>query len=197
MSRKNIETRNRILASALELLVDGNGSAVRMSDIAKHASLSRQAVYLHFPNRAELLIAATRYIDEVKDVDAQLEKSRSASTGPARLDAFIDMWGNYIPEIYGVSKALIAMQDHDPEAKQAWQGRMLAVREGCEAAVAALERDKVLSADIAPKQATDLLWTLLSVRTWEQLRIDCNWTQKEYLKQMKLSARRILIPKQA
>ena len=43
-----------------------------MSDVAKQAGISRQAVYLHFPSRAELLIATTRYIDQVKDIDGQL-----------------------------------------------------------------------------------------------------------------------------
>jgi AcrR family transcriptional regulator len=57
MSRENLETRIRILNSAWKLLVGSHASAVRMSDIAKQTGISRQAVYLHFPTRAELLIA--------------------------------------------------------------------------------------------------------------------------------------------
>ena len=107
-----------------------------MSDIAKQTGISRQAVYLHFPTRAELLIATTRHIDEVKEIDERLAKSRSASTGLERLEAFVEAWGNYIPEIYGVASALIAMQATDEEAGAAWSDRMGAVRHGCEAAVA-------------------------------------------------------------
>ncbi len=134
------DTRSRILEAAWKLLEDGAGGEVRMSDIAKKTGISRQAVYLHFPSRADLLIAVTRYIDEANEIDARLAASRRAKTGVERLDAYIEAWGNYIPEIYGVGKALMAMQETDSEARMAWEGRMLAVREGCEAAVAAHRR---------------------------------------------------------
>jgi len=174
------------------LLESGSGSAVRMSDIAKAAGISRQAVYLHFPKRADLLIATTRYLDEIKNVDERLVKSRSADTGFDRLDAFIEAWGNYIPEIYGVAKALLAMKDTDEEADIAWNDRMQAVRHGCEAAVKDIAADGHLTRTMTVKHATDLLWTLLSVRNWEQLTIECGWSQTRYIKRMKSSARRML-----
>lgn len=193
MSSKNIETRNRILESTWRLLEANPGNAVRMSDIAREAGISRQAVYLHFPKRADLLIATTRYLDEVKDVDARLAASRAATSGPARLDAFIEAWGNYIPEIYGVAKALLAMKDTDQEADMAWKDRMLAVRNGCEAAIKALTQDDLLTPDLTPEQATDVLWTMLSIRNWEQLTCECDWPQEQYLAVLKTSARKILV----
>ncbi len=193
MSSTIIETREKILIAAWKLLEAGRGNAVRMTDIAKKTGISRQAVYLHFPTRADLLIATTRYLDEVKNVDQRLAASRSAANGVERLDAFIDAWGNYIPEIYGIAKALFAMQDSDEEARAAWADRMQAVRHGCEAAVQALKRDGTLSKDHPPKQATDLLWTMLSVRNWEQLTIDCGWSQKRYIETIKVQARRTLV----
>ena len=137
MSRKNPNTRTRILDAAWTLLESGAARGVRMSDIAKAAGISRQALYLHFPSRAELLVATTRHVDEVKDVDARLAESRAA-TGPARLDAFIAAWGGYIPEVQGVLRALAAVMETDAEARAAYDDRMAAVRHGCAAAVAAL-----------------------------------------------------------
>ena len=193
MSSKNQNTKNRILNCTLELLETGQAEKVRMSDIAKAAGVSRQAVYLHFPNRAELLIATTRYLDEIKDVDKRLTKSRVAKTGKERLDAFIDAWGNYIPEIHGVGRALMAMKETDEEANLAWADRMNAVRHGCEAAINALHADGDLSQDLTKKQAIDLLWTLLSVRNWEQLTLECGWSQKQYIKQTKINAHRLIV----
>ncbi len=193
MSREKSETRNRILQSAWKLLEAGSGGDVRMSDIAKEAGISRQALYLHFPNRADLLVATTRHLDEVKNVDARLAASRSASTGAERVDAFIEAWGNYIPEIYGVAKALLAMKDSDQEAKLAWNDRMQAVREGCEAAVKALARDGQLLSQLSIEQATDILWVLLSVHNWEQLTTECHWSQEQYISTMKSVARRALV----
>ena len=87
----------------------------------------------------------------------------------------------------------MAMQETDSEARMAWEGRMLAVREGCEAAVAALARDGALSPDIEEEKATDLLWTLLSVRNWEQLTLECGWSQEDYVEEMKRAARKTLL----
>ena len=192
-----MDTKERILVTAWRLLevedTPDASNAVRMSDIAKAAGISRQALYLHFPGRAELLIAVTRYIDEVKDVDARLEPSRTAATGVDRLDAFIEAWGNYIPEIYGVGRALLAMALNDTAAAAAWDDRMEAVRQGCEAAVRDLNRDGTLSEGQTPEQATDLLWTLLSVRNWEQLTQTCGWPQQRYIETVKEMAAKMLV----
>ena len=193
MSSGNPETRAKILMAAWQLLEAAQGRDVRMTDIAKEAGVSRQALYLHFPTRADLLVATTRHIDEVKDTDARLARSRSAKTGAERLDAFIEAWANYIPEIYGVGRALMIMGDTDAAAKLAWDGRMKALRHGCRAAIDALVRDGRLPAAYSADQATDLLWTLLSVRNWEHLTIDCGWPQEQYLEKTQALARRLFI----
>ncbi|VAV86364.1 Transcriptional regulator, AcrR family [hydrothermal vent metagenome] len=193
MSSKNIDTRKRILMASWDLLVTEQGCDARMSDIARRAGVSRQALYLHFKSRAELLFATVLYIDDEKGATARLEVCRAAKTGRERLEAFIDAWGNYIPEIYGVAKALLAARESDPAAAEAWDDRMHTVRAECEAAVTALSQDGRLSPDFTIERATDTLWTLLSVRNWEQLTRDCGWSQEDYIKNMKHNARVLLV----
>lgn len=193
MSSEQIETRTRILQAALTLLESSQGRDVRMTDIAKRAGVSRQAVYLHFATRTELLIATTHYLDDLKGSEERLAASRAAASGLERLDAFIEAWGAYIPEIHGIAKALLALRDNDEAARDAWDQRMRDMREGCEAAIKALQRDKMLLRDHRPEQATDILWTLLSVRNWEQLTIDCGWSQARYIKTVKSLARRLFV----
>jgi len=197
MSSDKKNTQERILDAAWELLEAGQGSGVRMSDIAKTAGISRQAVYLHFPTRAELLTATTRHIDAVKNVDERLAASRNANSGVARLEAFVEAWGNYIPEIHGVAKALIAMQDSDEAAQVAWTDRMLAVREGCHSAIKALKGEGVLAPGHTAKEATDILWTLLSVQSWEQMTQTCGWSQDHYVRTMKTVAKKLLVAEPA
>ena len=122
-----------------------------------------------------------------------MASSRTAESGIERLDAFIEAWGAYIPEIYGIAKALLAMRDTDEAAATAWDERMQDMREGCEAAINALNRDNMLSPDHAPDQASDILWTMLSVRNWEQLTIECGWPQERYIATLKSLARRIFV----
>jgi len=193
MSSENLDTRGKILDSAWKLLEGGDASAVRMSDIARLTGISRQAVYLHFPSRAELLIATTRYIDEVKDVDKRLAASREAASGRERLDAYVEAWGNYIPEIQGAARALIALQSNDDAARAAWTDRMDAIRHGCAAAVAALRADGVLVDSLSETEATDLLWSLLSVENWEHLRQRCGWSQARYIEVVQQVARQTLM----
>lgn len=180
MSSDLPDTRTRILDCTWNLLESGD-KKVRMSDIAKAAGISRQALYLHFPTRAELLVATTRHIDTVKKVDERLAESRAATSGRERLRAFIRAWGGYIPEIHGMSVALRAMRDSDEEAAAAWDERMQAVRHGCMAAVRALAKDGALKSPLDEEAATDLLWMILSVENWERLVRECNWPQERYI----------------
>lgn len=193
MSSHKTDTHTRILEATWKLLEKSRGQGVRMSDIAKTAGISRQAVYLHFPTRAELLTATTRHIDEIKNVDERLMASRNATTGLGRLEAFIDAWGNYIPEIHGVAKALIAMQDTDEAAKLAWADRMKAVRNGFKVAVKALKDDGVLAREHSVNEATDILCSLLSVHTWEQLTQECGWSQRHYVDTTQKIAIKVLV----
>ena len=181
------------MRAAWKLLEANQGKGVRMTDIARRAGITRQAVYLHFSTRSELLIATTRYLDEVKGVEERLAPSRMAQTGIERLDAFIEAWGMYIPEIYGIAKALLAMKDTDEAAAKAWDDRMQAMRQGCDAAIGALHGDNMLVPDHSPHHATDILWTMLSIRNWEQLTIECGWPQEKYIETLKSLARRIFV----
>jgi len=173
------QTKTRILETTwkvLETRIDKN----RMSDIATAVGISRQALYLHYPTRAELLIATTKHIDKVKKVNQRLELSRAAGSGIERLHFFIKAWGGYIPEIHGMSVALRNMRENDKAAAEAWDERMQAVRHGCQAAVRAIEKDGKLKSDLSEQVATDILWTLLTVENWEKLVLDCTWSQSEY-----------------
>lgn len=192
MSSENMKTKTRILKASLFLLEESQGKGVRMTDIAKQANISRQALYLHFKTRAELLIATTRYLDEVKGTDDRLHASRTAKTGIDRLNAYIEAWGAYIPEVYPIAKALMTMQDTDEAASEAWTNRMQAMREGCEAAILSLETDGQLTGDYSSEEATDILWTLMSVRNWEQFTKECGWSQEKYIVRMKSLALRVV-----
>lgn len=192
MSSEKNPTKDRILTAAWNLLEEG-ASQVRMSDIAKAAGISRQALYLHFPNRADLLVATTRHIDAANDIGGLLAPSRAAGSGPERLEAFISAWAQHLPNIQGVARALIAMQESDEEARRAWADRMAALREGCAAAVGALAQDGVLDPAFSETSATDWLMMLLAVPNWSYLTRDCGWSAAEYRAHVCEAARRSLI----
>ena len=175
------------------MLEKHGGRGVRMGDIARQTGISRQAVYLHFASRIELLVAATRYLDEKLDVDSRLAPSRAATVGIERLALYIECWGHYIPEIYGVGKALMMARDTDDAAAAAWDDRMAAMRAGCRDAIDALHADGSLATGMTPQKATDALWAMLLVPNWEALTIDCGWSTEQYVGFMKTLAERTFV----
>ena len=193
MSSDKPDTRTRILEATVHMLEEQGGRGVRMGDIAKESGVSRQAVYLHFASRTELLNAATKFLDERLEVDRRLAPSRAAKTGVERLALYIEAWGNYIPELYGVAKALMLAQDTDEAAAAAWQDRMAAMRDGCRAAIDALHADGTLAPEWTREKATDVLWTMLSVPNWENLTAECGWSNREYVERMTTIAERIFL----
>ena len=142
---------------------------------------------MHFASRAELLIATVRYVDEANGLEERLQRCREASNSIEALDAYVEFWGNYIPEIYGLAKALIAMYDTDEAAAAAWDDRMQALRDGCHGVFDCLERDQALALGWNVAEATDMMWTMLSVSLWENLTRACGWSMDQYVRRMQVA----------
>ena len=101
--------------------------------------------------------------------------------------------GDYIPEIYGVASALMEARETDEAAEAAWDDRMGTVRASCRDIIAALHRDGMLAPGWSLEEATDLLWTMLSIRNWEQLTVECGWSQGRYVDRVRELARRAFV----
>ena len=193
MSSIESETRTRILEATWQLMEERRGLGVRMRDVADAASVSRQAVYLHFGSRAELMIATTQYIDQVLGLNDRLRRFQAAIKGVDILEEYVGFWGNYVPEIYGLAKALMLSRETDEAAAAVWKERMTALREGCCKTIDALLRDGELASVWTREVAIDLLWTMLSIRNWEHLTIECGWTPSQYVDRMQKLLKRILV----
>lgn len=179
-----MRTRTRILEATWRLMEERRGRDVRMRDIADAAGISRQAVYDHFGSRTKLLVETTHYVDEERGLRERRQRFQSATGGVERLEAYVEFWGNYIPEVYGMAKALLEARETEEAAAAAWDDRMGAVRESCHLTIEALHRDGILASGWSLEEAVDLMWTMLSVRNWEQLTIECGWPQDRYIGRM-------------
>ena len=193
MSSSTLDTRKKILEATVRLLLEGNGEGVRMEDIAGAAGISRQAVYLHFPSRGELMIASVRYLDSVYVLDEEVKRLREAQTGVEILGAFIEFWGNYVPKIYGAAKALSELRDKDEAAAAAWKERMDSFKNSCRRTIETIEHEGLLSSDWTIEEAVDIMWTMLSIENWEKLTKECSWTADEYVNRVKMVMKLLLI----
>jgi AcrR family transcriptional regulator len=193
MSSGDPKTRTRILEATWRLMVGRNGRGVRMRDVAEEAGVSRQAVYDHFGSRAELMVATARYGDEVRGLEGRLAGYRAASGGVERLEAFVEFWGNYVPEIHGIARAMLAARETDEAVAAAWDDRMGVVQEACRDIVGRLERDGVLAPGWSLDEASEMLWSLLSIGNWEDLTLERGWPVDRYVDRMKEVTRRAFV----
>lgn len=191
-----MRTRTRILEATWRLMEERRGRDVRMRDIADAAGISRQAVYDHFGSRTKLLVETTHYVDEERGLRERRQRFQSATGGVERLEAYVEFWGNYIPEVYGMAKALLEARETEEAAAAAWDDRMGAVRESCHLTIEALHRDGILASGWSLEEAVDLMWTMLSVRNWEQLTIECGWPQDRYIGRMQELLKRVFVEEQ-
>jgi AcrR family transcriptional regulator len=193
VSSRESKTRDRIIEATWRLMEERVGQAVRMGDVAKGAGVSRQAVYDHFGNRAELMVATVRYGDGVLGLNQRLRRYRAAGSGVERLEAYVEFWGNYIPEIYGIARALLAERESDDAVAAAWDDRMVAVYDACRDIIERLRRDGMLVAGWATDEAADLLWTMLSIRNWESLTRERGWSVDHYVERMQDLTKRVFV----
>jgi AcrR family transcriptional regulator len=151
-----------------------------MAQIARAARVSRQAVYLHFADRAALMIALARHLDEALGLPAEIERVREAASGVEMVEAQVSLQARKNPALWAVARAVDAIRRTDAAAERAWQDRLDHRLEGCRKIVARLEADGRLRAGLNASVAADLLWTLTSIRTWEDLVLGRRWSPTKY-----------------
>jgi AcrR family transcriptional regulator len=193
MSSPELDTRERILKATLQLLEKHQGQGVRIEDIAQMAGVSRQAVYLHFGTRPALLIATARYLDDVLRLSERIQRTCSAPNGVEALDAYVEFWANYIPDIYGLAKALMAVRETDEAAAAAWEDRMGAVYGGCLSITQSLARDGLLAPGWTADSAADFFFAALSLPTWETLTTERGWTKEQYIARTQRALKRAFL----
>src|SRR5438128_2174375 len=131
MLSPQIETRERILLATWKLMEQSRGQGVRLEDVARAARVSRQVVYLYFHFCSDLLIATARYLDERLELPWRIQQACEAGNGILGIEAYVVFWAAYIPEIYGLAKALLLARETDDAAAAAWADRMQALYQGC------------------------------------------------------------------
>lgn len=178
------QSAGRILDAALALIARKGDANVTMAQIARAARMSRQAVYLHFSDRAALMIALARHLDERLGLPADIQHMMDAPTGVAMIEVSVSVQARRNPSVWAVARALEAVRRSDAAAERAWQDRLQARLEGCRAIVERLQAEGSLRRALDPSIAVDLLWTFTSLRMWEDLVLVRGWSPEQYQQQI-------------
>jgi AcrR family transcriptional regulator len=174
--------KERILEAALTLITKRGGADVTMAQIAKAARMSRQAVYLHFADRGDLFVAMVRYTDERRGLEAEIQKIRDAPTGVEAMRRMVSLQARTNHEIWAPAKILDAARRTDAAAERSWQDRLQHRLSGCRDIMRKVEQDGDLLPGVDVETAADLLWTITSLRMWEDLVLQRGWNAQRYEK---------------
>lgn len=153
------DTKARILDAGLACAAK---NALTMAEVAAQAGLSRQAVYLHFPDRAALLTAL------LVRLEAGPAPIQDAPSARAALNAVVARLAENYPRRWPVVRAL---EDETPDN---------ALDADCRALAKRLRDEGALAAHLSPTAATDLLSTLLSLAVWKELVVRRGWDSARY-----------------
>jgi AcrR family transcriptional regulator len=175
MSSKVSTTRDRILTAARVLLEDGEFD-VGMGDIAREAGISRQAVYLHFPSKADLLRQLTTWVEEQAQLGSLLAPVFDASDGETALKALLHAGAVFEPQIHALARATEQIRDRDDQVRAINADRMARRLAGMTTIVARIEAEGRLKPGWDIDTAAAFVWLTTSPASYHAMVVELGWT---------------------
>jgi AcrR family transcriptional regulator len=185
VSRRPRPARISILEAARRLFEDKDFMSVTLEEVARAAGVSRQALYINFGSRAGLLAALVVYVDEIGGLQAKIANVLDSPTALSALEALVDFRARYTPSIYRLAIHVDAARRFDADAEASWQDRMKYRYANSRAIAHRLAAEGVLAARWTEEDAADLIWSMTSIRTYEELVIDRGWSLNRYRQRIK------------
>ena len=146
---------------------------VTLADVGRAADVSRQAVYLHFTNRAGLLRAMAKHVDRRSGFVDRLAATRALP--PQRLERTLREWFAYLPLILPIARALEAAAITGDDGADAYHERMSEWREALYRASAALDRSDALAPGWTVDEAADWIWAAVHPSRYHHLVTERGW----------------------
>lgn len=171
-------TRERILSVAWKVARQRGSVDFTLAEIAGLAGVSRQAVYLHFDNRAGLLVEMARRVDHRSGFVTRVAEARKL---PALrgFEQVLRLWYEHLGEILPVARALEAAAITGDDGSPAYRDRMDAWRQTLHKCVDALAQAGHLRPGWSVDQATDWAWARTHPAGYEVLVRQRHWPAGE------------------
>jgi AcrR family transcriptional regulator len=175
------ETRTQILEAARAMFEELGYHGAGLGAVAKKAGVSRQAIYLHFPSKAELLTALHLHIFAT-DVAPVLERHpvTDAMTAWDALDAIVAVDVEVAAKVWRIQEVLTTARRQHPEVDETLRPREEDRYAELLDLGGRLERDGVLPPTVGVGMFADMLWGLLNIGTYRNLVIERGWSLDQY-----------------
>jgi AcrR family transcriptional regulator len=172
------------LAVARKLLEDEGFDALTMSAVAEGATVTRRAVYLHFPSRTDLVAALFDYVAESEGLHESLARVWAAPDAAGALDEWARHLARYHVRLLAVDRAIARVQHADPDAaahRRRVNGEKLS---GCHRLAQRIADDGVLAAGWTVQQAADMIFALSTSDVVEGLIVERSWSRRRFADQL-------------
>jgi AcrR family transcriptional regulator len=192
-NRRSRRTRAVVLDAAWRLLEEEGVERATMAAVADRAGVSRQALYLHFASRAELLLALHDHVDQHLDLAASIQPVLDAPDGVAALEAFVAHLARYHPKILSIDLAVLRAASDDADVAVLVEQATRAWHDGCRAIVQRLEDEGRLASPWTVDTAADLVWSFMFPETLQRLTADRGWPTERFGELLAVLLRRTLV----
>jgi len=175
------ETRTQILEAARAMFEELGYYGAGLGAVATKAGVSRQAIYLHFPSKAELLTALHLHIFDT-DVVPALEQHplTDEMTALDSLEATIATDVVVISKVWRIHEALTTARRQHPEVEETLRPREAQRYGELLDRARALKREGALPSTVRVEALADMLWGLVSVGTYTSLVNERGWSLAQY-----------------
>jgi AcrR family transcriptional regulator len=149
--------------------------------VAKKAGVSRQAIYLHFPSKADLLTALHLHIYAVNVIPAiGRHPIIDSTTTPDALHATISRHVEVASEVWQIHEALVMARRQYPEVDATLRPREEDRYADLLDIGRRLEREGALQQKMDAVTFADMLWGLINAGTYRALVVERGWSFYEY-----------------
>jgi AcrR family transcriptional regulator len=188
------ETRERILVTTRALVAE-RGTKLKLGEVADRAGVSRQAVYLHFRDRAGLLVALVQHMDSSLALSESLSHVFQAQSGVEVIARTMALHGDFSAAIDPVALMLEAAQYEDEALGAAWRDRMHFRRQVHRKIVQRIAELGELADTWTNDTAADLFYAVTLPGPWRELTRELGWTGSQYVDAMTtMLSRSLLVP---
>lgn len=176
------ETRTAILDAARTLFEEQGYFGAGLEAVAKKAGVSRQAIYLHFASKADLLTALHLRIYET-DVVPALERHPiwTVPTALDAVDAMISVDAEVASRVWRIHEALVVARRHHEEVDATLRPREAERYQEYVRLGRWLKRDGELPPQLRVAAFADILWGLLSLGTFQNLVVERGWSIERFV----------------
>jgi FO synthase len=179
-------TRAALLAAGHDILKEDGFEALTITAVAERAGVTRRALYLHFPTRAELIGAIYDHVAAAEGLAASLGQVWQAPTAAAALDRWASHLARYHTRVLAVDRAVQRTLCDDPDAV-AHRARVSAEKlASCQRLAGRLASEADLAAGWTAESAADMLYALSSSDVIEALTLDRGWSEEHLARHLVL-----------